>query len=367
MKILIFANNAGGLYGFRRELLLALIKEYEVIISVPPDEDYAAKLEALGCQYIPCTALDRRGTNPIGDLKLLTDYCAVIRSIKPDVVLTYTIKPNVYGGIACGMKKVPYIANVTGLGDSIENGGLLSLIAKTLYKTGLRKARCVFFQNQPNRELFQREKLIKGKTRLIPGSGVNLEQHCPEFYPDNATGVRFLFVGRVMKDKGVGELLQAMRSIHEEFPNASLDIIGGCEEDYSQALKQAERNAVRYHGPQSDVHSFYKNCHCVVLPSYHEGTSNVLLEASATARPVITTRVPGCQETFDEGVTGLGCEAKDAESLLNAMRNFLCLSQDEREKMGLAARAKMEREYDRNIVIRAYMEEIKVIEKEPHK
>lgn len=362
-RILILANDAGGLYSFRRELLTALLEKNELAFCTPSAES-ATMLKDLGCTFISCDVLDRRSTNPARDLKLFTFYARLLKRERPDLVLTYTIKPNVYGGVACALNKTPYIANVTGLGTSIENGGLLAFITKNMYRIGLRRARCVFFQNSSNRELFIREGLVKGKTRLIPGSGVNLERHSAEPYPDDADGIRFLFVGRLMKDKGIGELLQAMRAIHEEFPQAGLNIIGGCEEDYSAALKQAERYGVRYLGPQSDVHTFYKNCHCVVLPSYHEGTSNVMLEASATARPVITTRVPGCRETFDEGVTGIGCEAKDAESLAEAMRRFMRLSQGEQEQMGKAARAKMEREYDRNIVIHAYLEEIQAIEKE---
>lgn len=362
-NVLIFANDAGGLYSFRRELLEALKNEYKVSFCTPASE-ITSKIEALDCHFIPCNALERRSTSPLHDFKLLRFYRALLNNVKPDVVLTYTIKPNVYGGVVCALKKVPYLANVTGLGTSIENGGLLAFITKNLYRIGLKKASCVFFQNASNRELFIGEKLVKGKTRLIPGSGVNLDQHCAEPYPGESDQIRFLFVGRVMKDKGIEELLRAFEIIHREHPETSLSVIGPYEEDYREAMHCAEEYGVRYLGPQSDVHGYYKACHCVVLPSYHEGTSNVMLEASATARPVITTRVPGCRETFDEGITGFGSEAKSAESLAQAMRRFLALSHEEKATMGLAARAKMEREFDRNIVIRAYMDEIQSITKE---
>ena len=363
MRILVLSNLDMGLYKFRAELLEALIEKNEVIVSTPVGE-YTDGLRQMGCHFIPCSVLERRSTNLTKDLKLLFFYCTLLKQVRPEVVLTYTIKPNVYGGIACALYKVPCIANATGLGTSIENGGVLAFITKNLYRIGLRKAACVFFQNESNRDLFIREGLVKGKTRLIPGSGVNLEQHCAEAYPDDKDGIHFLFVGRVMRDKGIGELLEAMRTVHAEFPTSKLDIVGSYEEDYSSAFKEAEKNGVHYLGPQKDMHFFYKNCHCTILPSYHEGTANVMLEASATARPVITTRVPGCSETFDEGITGFGCEAKDVDSLVNAICKFMNLSQAEREQMGKAAREKMKHVYDRNLVIRAYMEEINTITKE---
>ena len=360
MRIVILTNADIGLYKFRKELVEMLCKEHEVYIVLPQGE-FIEPLKQLGCKYIPFE-FNRRGTNPIADLSQVRGYIKLLKELKPDIVLTYTIKPNVYGGFACRITKIPYIANVTGLGTTIENGGLLSFISTTLYRVGLKGARCVFFQNKNNQKLFVEHKIAKGKTRLIPGSGVNLRMHCVEPYPDANDGIRFLFVGRIMKDKGIGELLEAIQKIHRENDKATLDVVGWSDEDYSEALKASEQEgSIRYHGLQSDVHPFYTRCHCAILPSYHEGTANVMLEASATGRPVITTRVPGCQETFDEGITGFGCEVKSAESLMGAMKRFLETSQDKRREMGLAARKKMEMEYDRNIVLKAYQEEIKEI------
>ena len=359
MRIVILTNADIGLYKFRKELVEKLCKEHEVYIVLPEGE-FIAPLKQLGCKFIPFE-FNRRGTNPIADFTQITRYIKLLKELKPDIVLTYTIKPNVYGGIACRMTEIPYIANVTGLGTTIENGGLLSFISISLYKVGLKGASCVFFQNKENQKLFVDRRIVKGKTRLIPGSGVNLQMHCVEPYPDDKGETRFLFVGRIMKDKGIGELLEAMKLIHKEYPNVTLDIVGWSDEDYSDALKKAEQDgSVRYHGLQSDVHPFYTNCHCAVLPSYHEGTANVMLEASSTGRPVITSRVPGCQETFDEGVTGFGCDVKSTESLVEAMRKFLSLSQEQRREMGFAARTKMKMEYDRNIVLEAYQEEIEI-------
>lgn len=362
MCIVILTNADIGLYKFRKELVEQLCKSHEVYIVLPNGE-YIEKLKELGCKYIGFE-FNRRGMNPLDDLKQLNRYKELLKRLKPDVVLTYTIKPNVYGGIACQKLKIPYIANVTGLGTTIENGGLLSLLTTTLYKAGLKKAYCVFFQNKENQKLFVDKNVVNGKTRLIPGSGVNLETHGLEPYPSDENGIRFLFVGRIMKDKGIEELLSAIKDINSDHKHVVADIVGFCDEDYMDSLKRAEEDgSIIFHGSQADVHPFYKNCHCAVLPSYHEGMANVMLEASATGRPVITTRISGCQETFDEGVTGFGCDVKSADSLKETMLKFISISQAERERMGLAARQKMVREYDRNIVLKAYKEEIEAVSK----
>lgn len=358
MRLAILTNADIGLYKFRKELLEMLCSENEVYIILPKG-DYIDDLKRIGCKYIPFE-FNRRGMNPLADLKQLKRYSDLLKYLKPDLVLTYTIKPNVYGGLACQKLHIPYISNITGLGTSIENGGLLGFVATTLYRIGLRKASCVFFQNSDNEKLFRDKGIVKGVTRVIPGSGVNIETHRYEEYPPDDNGIRFLFVGRIMKDKGIEELLSAIKKIHSEQSDVFLDIVGWSDEDYDMQLKEAEKDgSIVFHGLQKDVHPFYTACHCAVLPSYHEGTANVMLEASSTGRPVITTRVPGCKETFDEGLTGFGCEAKEVESLVNAMRKFLSLPRNNREEMGKAARIKMEREYDRTIVLAAYREEIR--------
>ena len=356
-KVLILANNDVGLYKFRKELIEELCKKNKVIISLPYG-DLVEDLKKLGCKYIR-QEFNRRGTNPLADIEQMIGYVELIKKVRPDVVLSYTIKPNVYGGLACQLTRTPYIANVTGLGTSIENGGVMQLLTTNLYKAGLRKASCVFFQNSSNHKLFKHKKIVKGHTRVIPGSGVNTKFHNYEDYPDETDGIRFLFVGRIMKDKGIEELLAAMKALHSDYPNISLDIVGGYDEDYSDTLdKAAAGGYVRYHGRQEEVHDFYKNCHCVVLPSYHEGMANVLLEGASTGRPVVATNIPGCKETFNEAKTGFGCKVKDAKSLENAMRKFLSLSHEEKAQMGLAGREKVKKEFDRSIIVNAYLDEI---------
>ena len=363
MRILILANSDIGLAKFRSELIEKLCRKHEVVIALPYGQ-LINSLTKFGCRFIP-VEFNRRGKNPFADLLQLKKYARLIKENKPDIVLLYTIKPNIYGGLVCQKLGTPYIVNITGLGTAIENGGFLRLLSFTLYKFALRKASCVFFQNKTNHDLFINTGMVKPKTRVIPGSGVNLNTHSLEPYPSDESGIRFLFVGRIMKDKGIDELLAAITRIHDERKDVTADIVGWSDEDYAESLKKAESlGAIRFHGLQTDVHTFYKNCHCLVLPSYHEGTSNVVLEASSTGRPVITTRVPGCRETFEEGITGIGCSAKDTDSLIEAMNKFLSLTQEQRIRMGLNARDKMEKEFDRNIVIKAYEEEIdKIIKK----
>lgn len=361
MTILILANNDVGLYRFRRELIGHLCMENKVFFALPNGK-MIPELEKIGGTYIPFE-FHRRGMNPFADFKQFLRYVWLLHRIKPDVVLTYTIKPNIYGGLACQLTKTPYIASVTGLGTAVANGGLLGWLSITLNKAGLRCAACTFFQNESNLEFFAFKRIVRTKVRLIPGSGVNLTEHCPEVYPPNEGTTNFLFVGRIMRDKGIEELLAAMDDLSKKHPEVFLHIVGGEDEDYSQALEQAQKKGfVKYHGAQTDVHSFYKAAHCVVLPSYHEGMANVLLEAAATGRPVIATGIPGCMEAFDEGGTGFGCEVRSVESLAAAMEKFLALSQAERAEMGMAGRRKVEREFDRKIVVDAYMEEIRKLE-----
>lgn len=359
MRILILANNDVGLYKFRKELLERLISDVHTVYASLPDGELIPDIKALGCEVI-ITEISRRGVNPIEDIKLLQNYKRIIKEKKPDVVLTYTIKPNVYGGAACASLNVPYIANVTGLGTAIENGGLMQKITLTLYRYGLRKANTVFFQNVTNKDFFEKEGLLKSKSLLIPGSGVNTEQHRYEPYPEISKHEdKFLFVGRIMKDKGIGELLEAAKKIKGIYPNVTFDVVGGFDENYSDEIKALENDGIiKYWGQQSDVHQFYKNCCAVVLPSYHEGMANVLLEASSTGRPVLASNIPGCTETFDEGITGFGFKEKSAENLVESIKDFIELDYDKKVNMGKAAREKVKREFDRNIVVNAYIEEL---------
>lgn len=358
MRILILANNDVGLYRFRKELLMELLKENEVYICLP-DGEFVSKLVELGCKYVPCQ-FERRGMNPIQEIKLIRFYWMTIKNIRPDVSLTYTIKPNSYGGLVCGLKKVPYISNVTGLGTSIENCGISQKLMLAIYRIGLRKAQKVFFQNTSNYQFMAEHHVLKGAYEILPGSGVNLDENCYEPYPSEENGLRFLFVGRIMKDKGIEEYLYCAKVIHENHPETVFDIIGDYDEDsYKPLIKEyQEQGIVRFYGQQKDVHSFYKTHHVLIHPSYHEGLSNVLLEAAACGRPVIASNIHGCIETFDDGISGISFEPRNANSLVSAVEKILYMSFEDRKNMGLCGRDKVEKNFNRKLVINAYLKEI---------
>lgn len=362
-KILILTNFDEGLYNFRRELLKELVSKHEVYISLPFGKRVDELVE-MGCKFIE-TPFERRSTNPFNDLLLLMKYIKMIKSVKPDVVLTYTIKPNVYGGLACQYTKTPYITNITGLGTAMENGGLLEFVTKCLYKIGLRKSKCVFFQNEGNKKIFVENKLIKEKSRLLPGSGVNLENFKLLEYPTDEK-INLLFIGRIMKDKGIEELLSSAKYITEKYDFVEFHIVGFYDDDkYKLIIDSMSKNQIiHYHGQTDNVKAFIGKAHAIVLPSYHEGLSNVLLEASACGRPVLTTNVSGCKETFDEGITGYGCESKNSDDLTRIIEKFINLNYEEKVAMGIKARNKVEREFSRQIVVDSYMEEIGIIMEE---
>lgn len=355
----MLANHEVVIYNFRIELIQELLSQnYEVYISLP-NGNKVKDLVKLGCKFID-TPISRHGTNPVTDFKLYLAYRNMIKKIKPDVVLSYTIKPNVYGGLACQHAKTPYLANVTGLGTAVENGGLLSKITKFLYRVGLKKCNCVFFQNTENINCFVNEKIVTGKYRLIPGSGVNLDANSYEEYPKSEDVVKFIFVGRIMKNKGVSELLEAFSSIKDKHRNVELSVVGFYENDgYKEQIDDMVKNGyIKYIGVSNNVHELIKDSHAIIHPSYHEGLSNVLLEAAACGRPIIATNIPGCKETFVDGVTGFGCEVRNVSSLELAIEKFINLPYEEKATMGLAGRKKVEQEFDRQIVINAYIDEI---------
>lgn len=360
-KILILANYDVGLYKFRKELLERLLAEkYKVYISLPNGE-YIPKLVEMGCTFVD-TAVDRRGTNPFRDFRLIIKYRKIIKSIKPDCILTYTIKPNIYGGIVAATKRIPYIPNVTGLGSAIENGGLLNKFVLTLYKFAFRKAKIVFFQNGVNQRFFEEKKIAEKKHKLIPGSGVNLQQYSPLEYPEEHN-INFAFIARIMKDKGAEEFFEAAKDICARYDNVKFHICGFCEEAYESRLKKLQEDGViEFHGMVADIRSVLKDMHCVVLPSYHEGLSNVLLEAAASGRPLISTNIPGCRECFEDGTGGYYVEVKNLVDLAAKMEQFIKLTAEEKKNMGMKARKYVEEHFDRQIVVEAYMNEINSLE-----
>ncbi len=361
MNILVLANNDVGLYQFRKELLAELIqKGHRVTISLP-DGELIEPLCALGCHFIN-TPIDRRGINPITDLKLLLRYTGLLRKIKPDLVITYTIKPNIYGGLTCRLKKIPYAANITGLGTAFQKKGALRTLVTLMYKTALKKAKTVFFENAGNMKTLQDERIVRSEQCcLLSGAGVNLEHYQPAKYPTDDSPVRFLFIGRVMQEKGIDELFGAMERLHSEKIPCRLDILGYYEEDYAEAIERyTAAGWLFYHGQQKDVRPYIENAHCFVLPSYHEGMANTNLECASMARPIITSNIHGCKEAVNDGESGFLCEPKNADSLYETMKRFCTLPRTARQQMGLRGREHMEKVFDKKIVVGNTLKELGV-------
>lgn len=350
-KILIITNHSYMLYRFRLELIQALMKDHEVVLSMPfvgHEDDF----RALGLRCIN-TDVDRRGLNPKTDFHLFQAYRRLLRDERPDLVITYSIKPNIYGGLACRMAGIPYCANVQGLGTAFERRGLAQFVT-VLYRLALAKARTVFFENRANADEFlKRHILPPGRETVLPGAGVNLDKYPYLPYPQNDV-IHFLYLGRIMQEKGIDELFAATERLHEELGGrVILDLVGFFEDAYKSQVEQLQKSGIAvFHGFQSDPLPFYAAADCVVLPSYHEGMSNVLLEAAAVGRPVITSDIPGCQEAVDDGASGYLCQPRDADSLYAQMRRMADLPLDARQAMGRAGREKIVREFDKEQVVR---------------
>ena len=362
LKILVLANDTTYTYNLRNEILERLSADGHELVIVAQPLLFQEELMALGCRLVKIET-NRRGTNPFSDLRLLRTYLKVLHDERPDVVLTYNIKPNVYGGIACRIRRIHYITNVTGLGTAVEYPGLMQKLSTKLYKAGVAGADCVFFQNTENRQFFEDHKMLrkKSRVRLLPGSGVSLKVHKAMDYPEDGDQIHFLFIARVMKEKGIDYYLDAARQIHERHGNAVFHICGYCDDEkYLTTLKEEESGKfIRYHGEQKNMIPFFEMAHCIVHPSYYpEGMSNVLLEAAAHCRPIITTDRAGCRETVEDGISGFVIPTKNGDALVEALESFLNLSWEQRREMGLAGRARIERVFNRQIIVKAYVEEI---------
>lgn len=356
--VLILTNSIGGLYNFRQEVIKSLIEaNYHVVISAPRNKKIQCFLE-MGCEYIE-TPFKIKGTNPWQDIKLLFRYKKIIKRLKPLAVLTYTIKPNIYGGIACKWCKVFQIANITGLGTAVEKEGWMQKVTIFLYRIGMSKTHLIFFQNQANLNFFQDKGILKGKKMLIPGSGVNIQHHSFQQYPtDNI--IRFLFIGRIQKEKGIDQYLEAAEILRKRFPFLEFHVVGSCYGHYAQRVDEYnQKGVIIYHGQQIDVRPYYKMANCTISPSYYpEGMSNVLLESCAAGRPIITTNRPGCGEVVDDGVNGFLVRQEDTTDLVHQIEKFIHLSYEEKRQMGLNARKKVEQEFNREIVVNAYLKAV---------
>ena len=359
-RILFLVNHDVVIYNFRLEIVERFINDgHEVHISSPYGERIDDLIN-LGAVFHEIK-MERHGMNPFEELKILKHYKRLIKEVNPDICLGFTIKPNIYGAIAARKFKVPFVANITGLGTAVENPGMSQKIMVRLYKYAFKDIQRVFYQNEENRQFFIDRGIEKGKGQRLPGSGVNLTRYPYREYPKDGI-IKFAFISRIMKEKGIDYYLDAANAIRKKYGNkVEFNVCGFCEPEYDGRLQEEDKKGiVKYHGMIRDVTSFMGQMHCIIHPTYYpEGISNVLLEASATGRPIITTDRSGCREVVDDSVTGYMIPCQSSGGLIDAIDKFLKLSWDDKKAMGIAARHKVEREFDRQIVVEKYVEEVK--------
>ncbi len=352
MKILILANDDVGLYRFRKKLIEELkIRGNDIYISLP-DGDRIRDLEDIGCKFIE-TPMNRRGMNPFQDLGLMKRYKEMIKTLYPDFIITYTIKPNIYGGIVASKYNIPYAMNITGLGAMFQKDNILKKMVIKLYKMACKKVKVVFFENTGNQKVFVNNAIVKlEKTCKLNGAGVDVEEFAMQKYPESDAIVRFLYLGRVMKEKGIDDVLDAFLKLREKY-NVELDIVGPYEEGYGNRIERLhEQGVVKYHGFQKDVKTFIKNCHCLVFPSYYmEGMANVLLECGCMGRPLITADNDGCRESVN-GKNGYVVGCQNVPELYESMENFVKLPYEEKVKMGEESHKYIVSEFSKEKVVK---------------
>lgn len=364
-KILFLANHFIVLYSFRKELIIELLSRgNEVYLSLPKSDDNIY-FSNLGCKIVE-TEIDRRGVNIFKDLKLLRQYKKIIKEIKPDIVFSYTIKPNIYGGMVCKKLKCKQVCNITGTGSTFLKKNIIYYLCLFLYKISVKKCYKLFFQNKGDMEFFIKNNLANKNYELLPGSGCNLKEN--EFCElPQGDEIKFIFAGRVMKLKGIDEYLECAKIIKEKHPNVIFYIAGWNEDaQYKNIVnKYQESGYVEYIGFRKDVKEWIRKCHCAILPSHGgEGVPNFLLESAAAGRVCIGSSVNGIVDVIDDGETGFLFKPSDVSDLVEKVKKFINLSHAEMSAMGLAGREKVEKEFDRQIVVDAYLREIKEIETE---
>jgi len=358
-KVVISANSSWNLVNYRAPIIRALIEDGHKVLAAVPEDDTIPQLRALGAGIEPI-AIQPRGLSPVGDLRLLLSYRSLMRRVAPDAFLGFTVKPNIYGTMAAASAGVPSINTITGLGTGFLSGAALQHLISTLYRAAMRKSDRVFFHNQEDLDLFVGKGLIKrAQGAVVAGSGVDLDRFRAAEPPNRGTDPTFLFIGRFLKDKGVGEFIEAARDLRARFPSARFQMIGSIE-DHPKAIAReivetaAQQKIVELIGTTMDVRPFIADADCVVLPSYREGLPRVILEASAMARPVIATDVPGCRQAVVTGKTGLLCDSRSASALADAMSSFAAMTAGERAAMGAEARRLAEREFSEARVVDSY-------------
>lgn len=368
MRIAVVLNTSWNIYNFRMNLLRALAAEGHEVHTIAPKDNFTPLLEEAG--YIHHNVkMDSRGANPVKDAALVVELFSIYRRIRPDIILHYTIKPNIYGTLAAGMLKIPVINNVCGLGTVFLKDNLVSAIAILLYKVSFRFAHKVFFQNPDDLKLFVDRKMAPPMAvDLLPGSGIDLKKFQSVPFRRNKVFV-FLLISRLITDKGILDYIEAVKTLRQEGIQARFQILGALDPVHKRGIKTSvirewiENDIIEYLGTTQDVRTFIEQADCIVLPSYREGTPRTLLEAASSAKPIIATDVPGCNHVVMDQVNGFLCRMKDPQDLAAKMRQ-LAQSEDEKlARLGQNGRMKMEAEYDENLVINKYLRALEAFKK----
>lgn len=370
-RLALSVNSAWNIANFRSGLIRALQEDGWEVVAIAPADEHVRRVEALGCRFVPLP-MDASGTSPRRDLELYRRFRAILAAERPTAFLGYTIKPNVWGSLAAQRLGIPVINNIAGLGTAFIRRSWLTVVARTLYRRALRRSHRVLFQNDDDLRYFVSTGLVKAsQAARVPGSGIDLERFAPRPLPPAGPQhpVRFLFIGRVLRDKGVLEFVEAARRVHAAGVAAEFALLGPLEALNRTALSRADverwvaEGVVQYLGVEDDVRSRIESAHCVVLPSYREGVPRTLLEAASMGRPLISTDAPGCRDVVDDGVNGYRVAVADAADLAQKCMRFAALPHDERLRMAMASRHKAEREFDERLVVRKYLDCLNELER----
>jgi glycosyltransferase involved in cell wall biosynthesis len=363
-KILIISNTSWYLFNFRLSLMKSLQAKGHTLVAVASADEYASRITDAGFSFIPIN-INRKGTNPFEDIVLTYGFYRMFKKEKPDVILTYTPKPNIYASIAARFFEIPVINNVSGLGNVFIHAGLLSAIVTQLYKVAFSISYKVYFQNNDDLQMFIDKGMVNKSTAVrIPGSGVDTAKFIPQAHQRTKKEFIFLLIGRMLWDKGVGEFVEAARILKEKHHSVTCNLVGFVDMQNPQGISKeqiqswSDEQVISYHGASDDIIGTIATADCIVLPSYREGVSKILLEAASMAKPIITTDAVGCRDAVEDGVTGFLCKTKDSQDLFDKMERMLSLPERERALMGKRGREKMIREFDERFVIQRYIDDI---------
>ncbi len=365
-KIAIVVNNSWYAWNMRANLGFAFQKRGYEVVFISPFDEYSEKLKE---NFIyEDISINSKGTNPLEDMKTIYYFYKIYKKVKPNIILHYNIKPNIYGTVAASILNIPTINNIAGLGTLFIKQNFITKIAKWLYKFSQKRATKIFFQNSDDFIMFIDEQIVeKYKCDILPGSGVDIEKFKPVEKQDDGI-FRFLIVSRMLWAKGIGEYVEAAKIIKEKYKNIEFQLLGHLDVASPTAISKKQMDIwvndqiVNYLGSSDNVRVEMSKVDCMVLPSYYrEGTPRTLLESASMAKPIITTDNVGCRDVVDDGINGYLCEVKNVEDLVEKMEMMINLSDEERLAMGKAGRKKIVREFDEKIVINKYLESIKEI------